>query len=115
MSEHFKALMRQGRMASRPGREALTNVSGAEQAKQVDSIRCPNCSHTLGIAPDLTEDNTDPFMLKPGLDVYVTEADPIIDGERDTEENGGKVIVCWFCGYDVTDPVHAFYGDAPNA
>jgi hypothetical protein len=35
----------------------------------------------------------------------------MIDGEEDVNENGGKVVVCQYCGYDVTDVLQGFYGD----
>jgi hypothetical protein len=107
-NEHFKSLLRQGQMATQDPRASLKHV--AETAAAQDSIPCPNCSNALGVRPDLTTDN-DPFMYIPGLSVYVTVADPLIDGEEDVNENGGKVVVCQYCGYDVTDVLQGFYGD----
>jgi DNA-directed RNA polymerase subunit RPC12/RpoP len=107
-NEHFKSLLRQGQMATRDPRKVLGEV--AESAQVQDSIQCPNCSNTLGVQPDLTTDN-DPFAYIPGVSVYVTNADPLIDGEEDMNENGGKVVVCQYCGYDVTDVLEGFYGD----
>lgn len=109
-NEHFKALMRQGKIATQNPRAALEAVAGAEKAAAQDSIICPNCSHTLGIEKDVTPDD----FFKPGLGVYVTNADPIIDGPEDVEENNGQVIVCLYCGYDVTEVVQGFYGTATN-
>jgi DNA-directed RNA polymerase subunit RPC12/RpoP len=108
VSEHFKALLRQGQMAARDPRESLKHV--AETAAAQDSIQCPNCSNALGVQPDLTTDD-DPFAYIPGVGVYVTNADPMIDGAQDVEENQGKVVVCQYCGYDVTEVLQSFYGD----
>lgn len=107
-NEHFKALLRQGQQATRDPRASLKQIT--ETAQVQDSIFCPNCSNSLGVQPDLTNDN-DPFGYVPGVSVYVTNADPLIDGESDMEENGGKVVVCQYCGYDVTDVLEGFYGD----
>lgn len=115
-NEHFKALMRKGQQATQNPREALKHL-GSESAAAAtqDSIRCPNCSNTLGISKDLlTASNDDVPFFTPGIGVYVTSADPIIDGPQDMDENGGRVIVCSFCGYDVTEPVQNFYGTAVN-
>jgi predicted nucleic-acid-binding Zn-ribbon protein len=108
-NEHFKALMRQGVIASKDPREVLKHIGGGEKAQQ-DSIRCPNCSNTLGIEKDISPDD----FFKPGLGVYVTNADPILDGPEDVNENNGQVIVCLYCGYDVTEVVQNFYGTAKN-
>lgn len=114
-NEHFKALMRKGQQATQNPREALKHL-GSESAAAAtqDSIRCPNCSNTLGIKPGLLTSNDDQPFFEPGLGVYVTSADPILDGPQDMEENQGKVLVCSYCGYDVTEPVQTFYGDAIN-
>jgi DNA-directed RNA polymerase subunit RPC12/RpoP len=107
-NEHFKSLLRQGQMATQDPRATLKHV--AETAQAQDSVQCPNCSNALGVQPDLTT-NDDPFVYIPGLSVYVTTADPMIDGPDDVEENGGKVVVCQYCGYDVTEVLQGFYGD----
>lgn len=105
-NEHFKSLLRQGQMATQDPRKALEHI--AETAQVQDSVQCPNCSNALGVQPDLTGDDS-PFVYHPGLSVYVTTADPMID-EVDTGDTG-KIVVCQYCGYDVTEVLQGFYGD----
>lgn len=98
MSEHFKTLLRQGRISQLPSRETLARLT--ESAAQMDSIRCPNCSNTVGVDPDPAKSQT-----------YTVPADPIIDGPLDMEENDGQVQICPYCGYDLTDTIQGFYGE----